>query len=85
MSRPSKVPYHLSQQYAYALLGPICRELAELESRSQGYLDHLNLSPEDREVIETARDRLRAALGEVAALRQAAPLPDGSRGRRPEA
>lgn len=85
MSRPSKVPYHLSQQYAYALLGPVCRELALLETRTQAYLDHLNLRPEDREAVQAARDRLTAALGEVAELRQRAPWPDESRDRRSEA
>lgn len=66
----SKLPYHISQQYAYALLGPVCLALTELEGRTQGYLDHLNLQPEDRAAVQAAHDALVAACQQVTALRR---------------
>jgi hypothetical protein len=77
MPEPTKVPYHLAQQYAYALLGPICLSIEELEERTQSYLDHLSLKPADRAALEAAREALAAARAEVARQRQGVPRPRG--------
>lgn len=64
----SKTPYHISQQYTYALLGPACLTLAELEHRAQAHLDHLNLQSDDREALQAAHEVLAAAYQQLSAL-----------------
>lgn len=72
---PANVPYHVGQQYAYALLGPVCLALADLQTRTQRYLDHLSFPPADREAVQAARDALAAAREELARLRRQATWP----------
>jgi hypothetical protein len=61
-------PYHISEQQAAVLLGPIAAELATLEARLAHYHDRLRMAEADRATIARARDLLARAGGELAAL-----------------
>jgi hypothetical protein len=54
-------PYHIGPQSAAALLGPIVRDVAELEARLAHYHDRLHMPEADRAAIARARDALAAA------------------------
>ncbi len=65
---PDLPKYHLREQHADALLGPVRAALAELESRAGHYLGRLTLAPEDREAVQAAHRALAAARREVERL-----------------
>ncbi|MDP9374917.1 MAG: hypothetical protein M3Q65_21205 [Chloroflexota bacterium] len=65
---PDLPKYHLREQQADALLGPIRAALAELEGRASHYLGRLTLAPEDREAVRAAHRALAAARREVERL-----------------
>ena len=56
---------HLIRQEAGALLGPIRDELARLEARTEGFVERLELSPEDEAAVRAAREALAVARTEV--------------------
>ena len=68
--------YHLGEQQAGALLGPVADVLQQLERRVKHYVERLEMSPEDQDavveaqrVLATARaeiDRIRASAAELA-------------------
>ena len=60
--------YHLSEQRAEVLLGPIRATLGELERRTRHYLDRLELSAEDARRLRAAHAALAAARAEVERL-----------------
>lgn len=67
--------YHLREQQAYALLGPMVLSLRELERRTQHYVDRLSLEPGDAEVIAAAHKAIAAARTEVERLWKASEPP----------
>ena len=64
--------YHISEQYAYALLGPVTATLRELEARTRHYADRLTMSAADQESMRKAHEAVAAARAEVERLRLAA-------------
>ena len=68
---PYLTPYHLAEQNAYALLGPIAATLEELERRAQHYAERLAMEPDDRETVQAAQRAIAAAREELERLRQA--------------
>jgi hypothetical protein len=76
---PYLTKYHLREQEAYALLGPVCAALRELERRAAHYAVRLSLEPGDAAAVEAARRVLEEARREVERIRQAsAPAPEGA-------
>jgi hypothetical protein len=71
--------YHLSEQNASALLGPIAATLGELERRAAHYAERLDLPTTDREAILAAHRALAAARAELDRL-QASTTRGGSHG-----
>lgn len=63
MTQPTKL--HLIRQEAVALLGPIRAELAQLEARTRGHLERLDLSPEDEAAVRAVQAALTAARAEI--------------------
>jgi len=73
---PYLTNYHLAEQNAYALLGPIAETLRELEQRTQHYVDRLAMEIADQDTLRAARQALAAAHAEIERLRDAsAPWP----------
>lgn len=63
MAEPVK--YHLREQQADALLGPIRATMRELEGRTAHYLERLHLSAEDQAALDAARRALAGAREEL--------------------
>jgi hypothetical protein len=58
----SRLPkYHIDQQYAIALLGPVDYALDELTARLSLYVSRLPLSDADRDAIARGRDAVKHA------------------------
>ncbi len=68
---PYLTNYHLAEQNAYALLGPVRDTLEELERRTRHYVERLPMDEADREALRAASRALSTALEEVERLRQA--------------
>ena len=66
MTAPARL--HLARQEAPALLGPIRAELLALERRAQGFIERLDLSPEDEAAVRAAHAALANARAEVERL-----------------
>lgn len=66
-----RVLYHINEQQADALIGPIHAELRELEHRAQHYIDHIRMGGDDRELVESTLRTLRTAREEVEGLYRA--------------
>lgn len=66
MAQPTKL--HLIRQEAFALLGPITDELRQLESRTLGYVERLDLTPDDEAALRSAHAALEAARTDVERL-----------------
>ncbi len=58
-------PYHIGEQNAVALLGPIDVALAELHARLTHYANRIRLSDEDRATILQAEKAVAIARGRV--------------------
>jgi hypothetical protein len=69
MPSQSLSPYHIREQEAAVLLGPIAAELATLEARLAHYHDRLRMADADRATIARARDLLARTGAELASLR----------------
>ena len=67
---PYLTNYHIAEQNAYALLGPVRDTLAELESRARHYAERLAMDEADREALRAATRALEAARAEIERLRQ---------------
>jgi hypothetical protein len=63
MAEPVK--YHIREQQADALLGPIRATVRELEGRTAHYLARLHLSAEDQAALDAAHRALAEARGEL--------------------
>ena len=68
MPSQALAPYHIANQQAAVLLGPIAAELAALEARLAHYHDRLRMADADRATIARARDLLAAARAGLASL-----------------
>jgi hypothetical protein len=53
--------YHVREQRADALLGPVAATLRELERRVDHYLDRLHIEPGDEEMLRAALRALTTA------------------------
>jgi hypothetical protein len=67
---PYFTKYHLREQPAYALLGPMRATLLELERRAQHYVDRVNLEAGASEQVRAAHDAIARAREEVERLWQ---------------
>ena len=75
---PYLTKYHLREQEAYALLGPVCATLRELERRTAHHVSRVPMEPADVAAVEAARRALEGVRQEVERIRQAsAPAPEG--------
>ena len=57
--------YHLREQQADALLGPMCAAIRELERRAAHYVDRLAMAPADLEAVRAAHGAIATARAEV--------------------
>ncbi|MFN8523659.1 MAG: hypothetical protein U0821_11230 [Chloroflexota bacterium] len=65
---PYLAPYHLAEQHAAALIGPLAATVADLESRAAHFAARLELSDADRASVLAAQRVLadaRAALARI--------------------
>ncbi len=62
---PYVTKYHVREQQAYALLGPIRASLVELERRAQHYVERVNMEPADAEAVGAAAQAIARAREEV--------------------
>lgn len=69
--------YHVKEQSAGALLGPLRDSVLELERRARHYVERVNLEPGAAEALNAAHQALATARKELERLQQAA----GQRGR----
>jgi hypothetical protein len=84
---PYLTKYHLREQEAYALLGPVCAALRELERRAAHYAERVPLEPPDVAAVLAAQRVLEDARQEVERICQASapgPEPAGASGAAPE-
>lgn len=73
---PYLTKYHVREQPAYALLGPLRTTLLELERRAQHYVARVNVEPGDAEAVHAAGQAIARAREEVERLwQQSAPRP----------
>ena len=70
--------YHIGEQQASVLLGPILDALRELEGRTSHYAARLHLSDPDHEAMRAASRAIAAARAEVERIREGT---IGARGR----
>ena len=69
---PYLTNYHIAEQNAYALLGPVRDTLDELERRTRHYAERLAMDEADRKALRAASCALEAARAEIERLRQSA-------------
>ena len=69
---PYLTNYHIAEQNAYALLGPVRDTLDELERRTRHYAERLAMDEADRKALRAASRALEAARAEIERLRQSA-------------
>jgi hypothetical protein len=62
---PYLTKYHVREQPAYALLGPIRASLLELERRATHYVERVNMEPADAEAVGVAAQAIARAREEV--------------------
>ena len=67
---PYRTNYHIAEQNAYALLGPVRDTLDELERRARHYAERLAMDETDRETLRAASHALEVARAEIERLRQ---------------
>ena len=68
MASLPNTPYHVGEQSAAVLLGPIAAELATLEARLAHYVSRLRMPEADRATLERARALVAATRAELASL-----------------
>ncbi|MFN8633773.1 MAG: hypothetical protein U0893_07970 [Chloroflexota bacterium] len=61
--------YHITEQPAEALLGPLAAALRELEQRAAHYAARINMTDADREVMLAAQRVLADASAQLARVR----------------
>jgi hypothetical protein len=62
---PYLTKYHLGEQQAGALLGPLAEAVRDLERRARHYAERLAMSEADRETVVQAHRALGAARAEL--------------------
>lgn len=72
--------YHIGEQQATVLLGPVAEALLELEGRTEHYARRLHLSDIDQEAMLAASRAIASARAEVERIRV-----DAARTRGPDA
>jgi hypothetical protein len=70
---PYLTRYHLAEQQAAALLGPVVDAVAELERRTRHHADRLAMSSADREAVLAAHRVLATARAEIERIRAGHP------------
>ena len=70
--------YHIGEQQATVLLGPVGDTLLELEGRTSHYAARLHLSDADQTALLAASRAIAAARAEVERIRSAADRTRGS-------
>lgn len=70
--RKLSAPYHIADQHAAALLGPVTASLAALEARLAQYAERLHMSEADRLSVAEAYSIVAQAREKVAELTRAA-------------
>jgi len=63
--------YHISEQYAFALLEPVTATLRDLEARTRHYADRVRMSEADQEAMRKAHEAIATARAEVEQIRMA--------------
>jgi hypothetical protein len=71
--------YHMSEQQASVLLGPVSDALAELERRTQHHAERLLMSDADHAAMVAAQHALAAAREEIERIRRGSSHPAGNR------
>lgn len=71
---PYFTKYHLAEQPAAALLGPVRDTLRELEARMLHYAERLNLTDADVETLRAAHRALASVRAEIERLQQGSPV-----------
>ena len=61
--------YHIAEQQASVLLGPVVDALRELEGRTEHYAARLHLSDADQEALLAAHQTIVSARAEVERIR----------------
>ena len=61
--------YHITEQPAEALLGPLAAALRELEQRARHYAERINMTDQDREIMLAAHRVLADASARLAQIR----------------
>lgn len=70
--------YHIGEQQATVLLGPVADALRELEGRTEHYAARLHLSDADQQAMLAAHRAIASARAEVERLRTGAARTRGS-------
>ena len=70
--------YHIGEQQATVLLGPVADALRELEGRTGHYAARLHLSDADQRAILAAHRAIAAARAEIERIRDATDQQRGS-------
>ena len=71
---PYFTKYHVREQQAYALLGPLRASLRELEQRARHYVARVNMDDAEADKLRAAGDTIARAREEVDRLwQQSAP------------
>jgi hypothetical protein len=72
---PYLTKYHVREQPAYALLGPMRATLLELERRAHHYVARVNMEPADADAVRAAAQAVARAREEVERIwRESAPV-----------
>ena len=75
---PYLTNYHVREQEAYALLGPVHAALRDLEARTAHYASRLAMEADQREAVQAAGRAVAAARAEVERIwRASMPAPEG--------
>ena len=65
---PYFTKYHVREQQAHALLGPMRASLRELEQRARHYVARVNVEPAEADKLRAAGDAIARARAEVERL-----------------
>jgi hypothetical protein len=76
---PYLTKYHLREQEAYALLGPVCAALRALERRTAHFAGRVAMAPADEAAVRAAQRVLEGARQEVERIWEASAPPPARR------
>jgi hypothetical protein len=78
---PYLTRYHLSEQQASALLGPVADAVSELERRTRHYAERMAMSSADHEAVLAAHRVLADARAAIERIRANSPVAMDASGR----